>query len=243
MIFGKRIKNIRKIYHFCIFHINYYETMTIHKEGYPTLVLTAILFGLSSFLIFKYVPQLGYPGLAIFIILWLFLVSFFRNPNRRLNKLNPGVINCPADGKIVVIEETMEEEYFNEKRLLVSIFMSPLNVHVNRNPISGKVLYSKYHPGKYLAAWNPKSSTLNERTTVVYESEQGHKILMRQIAGALARRIVNYLKDEDKVTQGDDMGFIKLGSRVDLYLPIDTQLNVKIDDTVYGNKTVIGKFS
>jgi len=147
-------------------------------------------------------------------------------------------IFAPADGKVVVIEETMESEYFNDKRLQVSIFMSPLNVHVNRNPISGIVNYIKHHEGKYLVAWHPKSSSENERTTVVIEND-GAEVLLRQIAGAVAKRIVNYLEEGEQVIQGKDMGFIKFGSRVDLFLPIDTKLNVKIGDKVKGNRTII----
>ena len=172
------------------------------------------------------------------MILLILVLQFFRNPTRRIPELNDNVVYCPADGKVVVIEETQEDEYLGDKRIQVSIFMSPLNVHVNRNPISGTVKYSKYHPGKYLVAWHPKSSTENERTTVVIDNGK-HQILFRQIAGALARRIVNYLKAGDKVTQGEDMGFIKLGSRVDVFLPLDADVKVKIDDVVKGNLTVL----
>ena len=149
---------------------------------------------------------------------------------------------CPADGKVVVIEETEETEYFHDRRLQVSIFMSPTNVHVNRNPISGIVSYFKYHPGKFLVAWHPKSSTENERTTVVVKKANGVEVLFRQIAGALARRIVWYVKEEQTVTQGDEFGFIKFGSRVDLFLPIGTKVNVQIGDKVVGGKTIIATF-
>jgi phosphatidylserine decarboxylase len=153
-----------------------------------------------------------------------------------------GTILCPADGKVVVIEETEENEYFHDRRLQVSIFMSPINVHVNRNPISGIISYFKYHPGKFLVAWHPKSSTDNERTTVVVKNANGVEVLFRQIAGALARRIVWYVKENDNVTQGSEFGFIKFGSRVDLFLPLGTEINVNIGDKVVGGKTIIGKF-
>ena len=172
--------------------------------------------------------------------LLFFILQFFRNPVREIEKLDNNVIYAPADGKIVVIEETTENEFLKEKCIQVSIFMSPLNVHVNRNPISGSVKYSKYHPGKFLMAWNPKASTENERTTIAYELPNGQRLVMRQIAGFLARRIVNYLKAGDQVKQGEDMGFIKLGSRVDLFLPLGTIIDVKLDDMVEGNLSVIG---
>ncbi|MNN24536.1 phosphatidylserine decarboxylase [compost metagenome] len=158
--------------------------------------------------------------------------------------VNPqdGVILCPADGKVVVIEETEENEYFHDKRIQVSIFMSPVNVHVNRNPISGLVTFFKYHPGKFLVAWHPKSSTDNERTTVVVKDKAGREVLFRQIAGALARRIVWYVKEKDEVVQGNEFGFIKFGSRVDLFLPLGTEINVNIGDKVTGARTIIGKF-
>ena len=175
--------------------------------------------------------------LVSFIFLML-IVQFFRNPKRSIQEFDDNKIYAPADGKVVVIEEAMEPEYFKDKRLQVSIFMNPLNVHVNRNPIGGKVNYYRYHEGKYLVAWHPKSSTENERTTVVYDNGSS-EILLRQIAGALAKRIVAYVKEGQTVKQGDDMGFIKFGSRVDLYLPIGTEVKVKIDEKVKGNKTVI----
>ena len=150
---------------------------------------------------------------------------------------------APADGKVVVIEEVEETEYFKDKRIQVSIFMSPFNVHINRNPISGIVKYAKYHAGLYLVAWHPKSSTENERTTVVYEKANGMQILMRQIAGALARRIVYYVKEGDSVVQGNEMGFIKFGSRVDLFLPIGTKIDVKLNDVVKGGKSTIATLS
>lgn len=172
------------------------------------------------------------------MVLFLLVLQFFRNPNRQIVTPSENKIYAPADGKVVVIEETVEHEYFKDKRLQVSIFMSPLNVHVNRNPISGIVNYIKHHEGKYLVAWHPKSSSENERTTVVIENE-GAEVMLRQIAGAIAKRIVNYLEEGEQVIQGKDMGFIKFGSRVDLFLPIGTKIDVNIGDKVKGNRTVI----
>ena len=171
------------------------------------------------------------------VILFLFIVSFFRSPNRELTISHPQII-CPADGKVVVIEEIFETEFFNEKRLQVSIFMSPANVHINRVPMSGEVLYSQYHKGKYLVAWNPKSSTENERHSVVIKNTAA-TILVKQIAGALAKRIVNYLKVGERVSQGNEMGFIKFGSRVDVLLPINSTVDVKLNQMVKGGVTVL----
>ena len=167
------------------------------------------------------------------IIVLVLVLQFFRNPKRE-TLVNENHIISPVDGKVVVIEEVFEKEYFKDKRLQVSIFMSPINVHVTRYAISGKVVFSKYHPGKYLVAWHPKSSELNERTTVVLENNTVGKILYRQIAGAVARRIVNYAKIGDKAIQGADAGFIKFGSRVDLFLPVGTKLNVAIEQVIKG---------
>ncbi len=212
----------------------------IHKEGYPTLIVSVVIFSLLYFFIDRFVPSISLiVGIAL-ILLYGFLISFFRNPKRNLENKDENLIYAPADGKVVVIEETNEPEYLNKQVRQVSIFMSPLNVHVNRNPVSGKVLLAKYHPGKFLPAWEPKASTENERTTIVYQTTKA-TILMRQIAGALAKRIVFYLKDGDTVTQGDDMGFIKFGSRVDLYLPLDAEILVKHNEMVQGNITVIAK--
>ena len=178
--------------------------------------------------------------LSVFLL--IVILQFFRDPSRTFN-LDDNKIICPADGKVVVIEETTETEYFKDKRIQVSVFMSPINVHINRNPISGVVKYFKYHPGLYLVAWHPKSSTENERTTVVVEHKNGKQILFRQIAGALARRIVWYVKENDKVNQTEQFGFIKFGSRVDIYLPVGTTINVKIDEVVKGGQTVLANFS
>ena len=213
----------------------------IHKEGYPTLIISLLVFTALILLARTYAPDLLYFAIIAFcVIIYGIILWFFRNPSRSVGKIDDTNVIAPADGKVVVIEKVIETEYFNDERLQVSIFMSPLNVHVNRNPISGSVQLVKYHPGKYLAAWNPKSSTENERTTVVIKNDH-HEVLFRQIAGALARRIVYYVNAGDQVKQGDEMGFIKFGSRVDLFLPLDTQVKVKIGDVVSGAETVIAK--
>ncbi|HMP94517.1 MAG TPA: phosphatidylserine decarboxylase family protein [Phnomibacter sp.] len=218
--------------------------MTIHKEGYATIGLATLVLGAINALSVWFVsPQYPIAAFIIFILtfgLWLFLISFFRIPNRTLT-LDDSKIICPADGKVVVIEEMTDEEYFKDKRLQVSIFMSPLNVHVNRNAVSGKVVYSTYHPGKYLAAWEPKSSTENERHSVVYEVNNT-QILVKQIAGALARRIVNYLSPGMQVKQGAEMGFIKFGSRVDILLPPGTKVKVNMGQMVKGGVTVLAEW-
>ena len=168
------------------------------------------------------------------------VIQFFRVPNRT-SPTGDDLIICPADGKVVVIEEVEETEYFNDKRIQISIFMSPLNVHANWNPISGITKYYKYHPGKFLVAWHPKSSTENERSTVVTENKNGQEVLFRQVAGAVARRIVCYAKKDQQVNAGSEFGFIKFGSRIDVFLPLGTELNINIDDVVQGKTTVIGK--
>jgi phosphatidylserine decarboxylase len=215
--------------------------MKIHKEGYRTIIVVAILLGIINTSFFYYfsklMPLTGWIILFASIIVFLFIVSFFRSPKRNFTISHPQII-CPADGKVVVIEEILDTEYFNDKRLQVSIFMSPANVHINRVPMSGEVLYSQYHKGKYLVAWNPKSSTQNERHSVVIQNE-GAIILVKQIAGALAKRIVNYLKVGQEVTQGTEMGFIKFGSRVDVLLPIGTVVEVKLNQLVKGGVTVL----
>ncbi|RYY26546.1 MAG: phosphatidylserine decarboxylase family protein [Chitinophagaceae bacterium] len=218
--------------------------MRIHKEGYKTIFIIAVAFALINLASFYYI-SFHYPWISwlIFIVSFLFLlfiISFFRIPSRNLTKAD-NVVVCPADGKVVVIEETIDEEYFKDKRLQVSIFMSPLNVHQNRNPVSGEVVYNQYHKGKYLVAWNPKSSTENERHTTVVKSIHG-EVLYKQIAGAVARRIVNYLTVGQKVEQSAEYGFIKFGSRVDILLPVGAKLNVKIDDMVQGGVTVLATF-
>ncbi|WP_312788905.1 phosphatidylserine decarboxylase family protein [Sphingobacterium sp.] len=217
--------------------------MKFHKEGYTTLAI-AVLFIFIINAVADYYDASQYLKWFIYALsafLFITVVQFFRSP-KKLVVPEDGIILCPADGKVVVIEETEENEYFHDKRIQVSIFMSPVNVHVNRNPISGLVTFFKYHPGKFLVAWHPKSSTDNERTTVVVKDKAGREVLFRQIAGALARRIVWYVKEKDEVVQGNEFGFIKFGSRVDLFLPLGTEINVNIGDKVTGAKTVIGKF-
>jgi phosphatidylserine decarboxylase len=216
--------------------------MAIHKEGYLILLITLILLGIINVAVAQWLPAFSILFIIASVILFLLILQFFRNPTRTIPELDDNILYAPADGEVVVIEETEETEYFKDKRLQISIFMSPLNVHVNRNPVSGQIEYVKYHPGKYLVAWHPKSSTENERTTVVIKNANG-TVLLRQIAGAMARRIRNYLSEGQQVLQGTDMGFIKFGSRVDLFLPIDAQVEVKIGDKVTGNKTVVAKYS
>lgn len=212
-----------------------------HKEGqkiiFISLILVGGLFLLIDFIEIPWLIKTLQVGLLVFFIL---ILQFFRNPKRHTQHNDTHVIS-PVDGKVVVIEEVEEPEYFKDKRLQVSIFMSPINVHVTRYPVGGKVVFSKYHPGKYLVAWHPKSSEENERTTVVVENQKIGKVLYRQIAGALARRIVNYAKRDMNVVQGNDAGFIKFGSRVDLFLPLDTKLKVNLDQKVKGGETIIAE--
>ncbi|MEO7047474.1 MAG: phosphatidylserine decarboxylase family protein [Ferruginibacter sp.] len=215
--------------------------MTIHREGYQSIAIVTLLFAIINVAMFWFFgPSLLWLCVAVFIITLvfvLFVVSFFRIPSRNYT-INETAVVSPCDGKVVVIEEITDVEYFKDKRLQVSIFMSPANVHVNRNPISGEVVYSQYHKGKYLVAWNPKSSTENERHSVVIKKE-GKEILVKQIAGAVAKRIVNYLEVGQKVSQSTEMGFIKFGSRVDLILPIGTKINVNLNQVVKGGIDII----
>lgn len=216
--------------------------MHIHKEGFPTILITlAVLAIIDLFVWLTMGPVFAWLVTVISLLLFLAILSFFRIPHRVMVS-NEKFIIAPADGKVVAIEEVDEPEYFKGRRLQVSVFMSPANVHVNRNPVTGKVLLSAYHPGKYLVAWHPKSSTLNERHTVVLQN-QYETILVRQIAGAMARRIVNYLKPGMEVDQNDEMGFIKFGSRVDLLLPLNAILRVKINQKVKGGQTVIAELA
>ena len=219
--------------------------MTIHKEGYTTIALTVLFILLLNALVdykFADIAWLRYAVYVLSLALFVIVLQFFRNPSRSFTN-GDNLVICPADGKVVVIEETEEGEYFKDKRLQVSIFMSPVNVHINRNPISGIVKFFKYHPGKYLAAWNPKSSTENERTTTVVEHASGTPVLFRQIAGALARRIVWYLKEGDQVVQAEQFGFIKFGSRVDIFLPIGTDVKLVLGQVVKGGITVLAELS
>jgi phosphatidylserine decarboxylase len=216
--------------------------MKFHKEGYPTLILTIIVCAVLFFVAKTYAPTwLFYVIAATCLFLLIIVLQFFRDPKRSVAAENKDVVITPADGKVVVIEKTYEPEFIKGECYQVSVFMSPLNVHKNRNPVSGKVAYLKYHPGKYLMAWNPKSSTENERFTTVYETDHG-PILIRQIAGALARRIVNYLKPYDKVKQSQEMGFIKFGSRVDIFLPLTAKIEVELDQMVKSPIDVIARF-
>ncbi len=211
-----------------------------HKEGHKIILgclVLLIIVALSSHFFVE--NELVKKVIVVtLIILFILILQFFRNPKRKPNIKNDHIL-APVDGKVVVIEEVFEGEYFKEKRIQVSVFMSPINVHVTRYPVSGKIAYSKYHPGKYLVAWHPKSSEENERTTVVVATENFGEILYRQIAGALAKRIVNYAKEGDEVLQGSDSGFIKFGSRVDVFLPLDAKIKVNLNQKVKGGITIL----
>ena len=210
--------------------------MTIHKEGFKTIAICFIAFAIFNLLSFYFIsfssPLLSWIIFIVTFVLLLFVISFFRIPKRTLT-IDDGKIVSPCDGKVVVIEDTFDDEYFKEKRLQISIFMSPANVHVNRNAVSGKVVYSKYHKGKYLVAWHPKSSTENERHSVVIR-QNDVEVMIKQIAGAVAKRIVNYLQVGQQVEQAAEMGFIKFGSRVDLLLPVGTKVLVELNQVVKG---------
>lgn len=219
--------------------------MTFHKEGYTSLAITVLFIFVLNALIQFYFPDAHVVKWIVYVLsflLFLIIVQFFRSPILNINT-NESHVLCPADGKVVVIEETDEPEFLKDRRIQLSVFMSPVNVHVNRNPISGVVKYFKYHPGKYLVAWHPKSSTENERTTVVTENSNGTQVLFRQIAGALARRIVWYVKEGDVVEQGQQFGFIKFGSRVDVFLPLGTKINVELNQVVKGGRTVLAELT
>lgn len=213
-----------------------------HKEGHKIIFVTLVIVVGSFFLIDEFVANEWLrKGLMIFILAFLILIlQFFRNPKRNTHPNEKQALS-PVDGKVVVIEEVFENEVFKDKRIQVSVFMSPINVHVTRYPISGNVSYSKYHPGKYLVAWHPKASEENERTTVVVENDGFGKILYRQIAGALAKRIVNYAKPNTIAQQGADSGFIKFGSRVDLFLPLDADIKVELNQKVRGGESIIAE--
>jgi phosphatidylserine decarboxylase len=217
--------------------------MTIHKEGYTSIALCILFIFVLNAVVQFYHPQAYTIKWIIYILsffLFVIILQFFRSPSITINEDETQVL-CPADGKVVVIEETQETEYLKDKRIQISVFMSPVNVHINRNPVSGIVKYFKYNPGKYLVAWHPKSSTENERTTIVIENSAGVPVLFRQIAGALARRIVWYVKEGDIVGQGQQFGFIKFGSRVDVFLPLGSKIKVGIGEVVKGGKTILAE--
>ena len=213
-----------------------------HKEGFKIIRNTTIALLIINGIAWYIFDESNIIKLLTFtsVVVIILILQFFRNPNRDIN-VNSNHIIAPADGKIVVLEETLEHEYFKDKRIQISIFMSPFNVHVNRYPISGEIKFTKYHPGNFLVAWHPKSSIENERTTIVVENKKTGPILLRQIAGAVAKRIILYAKKGEQCSQGDDMGFIKFGSRVDLFLPLDSKINIKINDIVKGGKTIIAR--
>lgn len=219
--------------------------MTIHREGHTILfILLIVLFGLN-WLVFAYYPQsamIQNSAILVSVIFYLLILQFFRNPIFEITQNTKHVL-APADGKVVVIEETEETEYFKARRKQVSIFMSPVNVHVNRSPVSGVISFFKYHPGKYLVAWHPKSSLENERTTVAVRMQNGAEVLFRQIAGALARRIKWYVKEGQPIEQGQEFGFIKFGSRVDIFLPLDATITVKVGDITKGGRTIIAELA
>jgi phosphatidylserine decarboxylase len=214
-----------------------------HKEGHKIIFYSALLLVVSLLLIDNFISVFWLQkSLMIFLLAFFILIlQFFRNPKRNLSVEN-GCIIAPADGKVVVIEEVFENEYFKDKRRQISIFMSPLNVHVTRYPVGGEIKFSKYHPGKFLVAWHPKASEENERTTIVVENPKLGEILYRQIAGAVARRIVNYAKVGETVVQGTDAGFIKFGSRLDIFVPLNMKIEVSLNQTAKGGETIIAKF-
>lgn len=218
--------------------------MTIHKEGRTLLLVLIIAFAILNYGVYMYVanPMVFQITLVLTVVFYLVILQFFRSPKIK-SPINPKHVLAPADGKVVVIEETIEEEYLKEKRIQISIFMSPINVHVNRMPIAGIIDFFKYHPGKYLVAWHPKSSTENERTTIVTKMDNGVKILFRQIAGALARRIKCYIQEGDRLNQGEEFGFIKFGSRVDVFLPLDSKIIVDLNQKTTGGVTVLAELS
>lgn len=217
--------------------------MTIHREGRTLLFVLLVLLFVLNWVVFYFYPESPYiqnSAILISVLFYLLILQFFRNPIFNISRHDKQVL-APADGKVVVIEETDETEYLKARRRQVSIFMSPVNVHVNRMPVGGTISFFKYHPGKYLVAWHPKSSTENERTTVAVRMKDGAEILFRQIAGALARRIRCYVKEGQILEQGQEFGFIKFGSRVDIFLPLDAKITVKIGDITKGGRTVIAE--
>lgn len=213
--------------------------MKLHREGFKIILFSTLILGGLNFGLYEWIGDNGITQSFLFVslVVYILIIQFFRNPSR-FTPVDENHIIAPADGKVVVIEDVEEPEFFKGKRKQVSIFMSPLNVHVNRYPISGKVVYQRYYPGKYLVAWHPKSSTENERTTVVVENAKT-QVLFRQIAGALARRIVCYAKEGNAATQGTEYGFIKFGSRIDLFLPVDCKINVNLGQKTKGGETIL----
>jgi phosphatidylserine decarboxylase len=218
--------------------------MTIHREGYRTIALVGAAMVILNWAAFSFISEnasaVKWIILTASVLFWGFIVSFFRVPKRSLTAGDDLVV-CPADGKVVVIEEVVDTEYFKDKRLQISVFMSPANVHQNRNPVSGEVVYNQYHKGKYLVAWDPKSSTENERHSIVIRNKNGDT-LVKQIAGALAKRIVNYTSVGQQVQQSDEYGFIKFGSRVDVLLPLDAKIEVALNQKVKGGVTILARF-
>lgn len=215
--------------------------MKIHREGHKLLLGLIIVLGILGYLASAYVPApFSYLIWFAELVIFLLVLQFFRSPVFEITK-GENLVIAPADGKVVVIEETVEDEYLKDKRIQLSIFMSPLNVHVNRMPVSGNIPFFKYHPGKFLVAWHPKSSTENERTSMVVKTTSGVEIMVRQIAGAVARRIRWYVKEGSQLNQGDEFGFIKFGSRVDVFLPLGTEIKVKEGDVTKGGRTVLAE--
>ena len=217
--------------------------MSIHKEGYKILTVGFVILLILNILVnvlWSSHTLLKWSFLVCSMMFYVFILFFFRYPSRKLEP-DHGLIYAPADGKVVVIEETVEKEYFKDKRLQISIFMSPFNMHSNKYPVSGRIKYVEYHPGNYMVAWHPKSSELNERSTIVIETEDGTEILVRQIAGAVARRIVTYAKVDQEILQGAELGFIKFGSRVDIFLPLGTEVEVPILQQVRANKSILAR--
>lgn len=218
--------------------------MTIHKEGAASLIITVLVAAIISIPAWIYLgnyPLLKYALWFLSGLLFLIVLQFFRKPNRYVTDSSDELVLSPCDGKVVVIEKVFEPEFIKEEVIQVSVFMSPLNVHINFAPVTGKSIYYKYHPGKYLVAWHPKASEENERTTTVFERPDGRQILVRQIAGALAKRIVNYTSKKSDFRQGDEFGFIKFGSRVDIFLPLDTEIKVELNQKATGNRTVLAR--
>ncbi|BAO54274.1 phosphatidylserine decarboxylase family protein [Nonlabens marinus] len=214
-----------------------------HKEGTPSIIIAIIIATALAAVAFT-IPMpiwLHFVLVALSVFVIVIILQFFRNPKRR-TVLDDTTIVSPVDGKVVVIEKVKENEFFKDERIMISVFMSPINVHVTRYPIGGKIAYSKYHPGKYLVAWHPKASEENERTTVVINHKNTTRIMYRQIAGALAKRIVNYAVENDTVVQGTDSGFIKFGSRVDVYLPLDANIKVELNQKLRGGESILASF-